>query len=276
MGDETEILTQLQELKERVDTNAASIKTNASSILSNSRNILREKLERELASCEGKFRISGYVWTLANFGRTGNSVRRKFIKTLVRVAFVNTQLLTEEEAEKLPIDDCRPIVWKDDKPIEITFGDNTIFHYVKDKLSGKALAHPTIKIRIMLPKIINGMYDDCLRFRRKLLDEGDNRTLYVDYKPFEPYIFLMEKRMDEDRQVRSRVQVEWLDERYKDPVLHHDTFSFAPSTDVRGKGKRGGNRGGGRGGRGGRGQAATPGSPRNLRSRDTDGRMDEN
>jgi hypothetical protein len=103
--------------------------------------------------------------------------------------------LTEEEADKLPIEDCRLIVWKDDKPIEITFDDNTIWHYVKDKLSSKRLAHPTI--RIMVLKILNGMYDNCLRYCLKLLDEdvcGSNRTLHVDSKPFEPYIFLMEKK----------------------------------------------------------------------------------
>jgi hypothetical protein len=71
MGDETAILSQLQELKEKVDINSASIKTNATSILSNSRNILREKIERELQRKVPYLRLrldTGKLWENRELG----------------------------------------------------------------------------------------------------------------------------------------------------------------------------------------------------------------
>jgi hypothetical protein len=123
------------------------------------------------------------------FGRPGNAARRKFIKNLLRVAFVNTELMTEKEADyQNLISDCKPIVWKDGKPLEVTFSDNVLWHAVKEKLSGRGINHPSIKIRIMLPKFLNAMYDDCLRYRRVLLDENSEQTLFIDSKPSEPNI----------------------------------------------------------------------------------------
>jgi hypothetical protein len=51
-----------------------------------------------VAGLQGKFRISGFRWAVKNFGGSDNSVRRKFIKNLLRVAFINQDLMSEEEA----------------------------------------------------------------------------------------------------------------------------------------------------------------------------------
>jgi hypothetical protein len=271
MTDTDELQQQIQGIKELVDANTASIKSNAVAISSNSRGLKRERLERELEGCKGKFRISGYVWTLAGFGRPGNAARRKFIKNLTRIVFVNTELMTEEEAAKLLIIDCKPIVWKDEKPLEVTFDDRVLWHAVKEKLSVKGPNHPSIKIRIMLPKILNAMYDDCLRYRRVLLDEDPDQTLFIDSKPSEPYIFLVKKTEGG----RTRVEVKWLDERLKDPVENHETFTYPPGSDRdqtkvkhggRGGGARGGGARGGRGGRGGGTVTPSAGGPK-LRSK---------
>jgi hypothetical protein len=229
---------ELETLREEVRSNSEKISTNTSDIQANARNLLQEKLEREVAGLQGKFRISGFRWAVKNFGGSDNSVRRKFIKNLLRVAFINQDLMSEEEAYPpggLVISDCRPLGWKDDCPLEVTFVDRGLWHAIKQKIQGKALL---IKIRIMLPKILNAMYDDCLRYRRVLLDGLNTRTLYVDIKPSTPYITLMEKTKVGGKLDRVRVPVVWLDPQFKDPIKFHETYQHQENPDnKRGRGR---------------------------------------
>jgi hypothetical protein len=177
---------QINDLRRQVDANVGGI-------ASNKRAIQRHKLEAEIKGMEGKFRILGYKWKVTNFksrdpvnpmtpGGTEvppTTARRKFIKMLVRVAFVNQGLIAESQNTDSLITDCYPAMgaWYDDRALEVVFGDNVLWHVVKEKLLGRPL---NIKIRISLPHILHCLYDDILRHRRTLLDADGTRTLYID------------------------------------------------------------------------------------------------
>jgi hypothetical protein len=239
----------LKELQNQISQISGRVTQNSTFISDNSHMIRREQLERELACFEGKFRIQGYQWKLQDFTGRENAKRRSFVKNLMRITFENQGLITKEENIPALVADCKPAggAWWDDGPLEVKFSNLILWHHVKEKLAGQPL---TIKIRIVLPKILHHIHDDCLHHRKQFREENPTRTLYVDCKNTEPYVSLVEKVKNEGRVRRSRVAVEWSDTCFTDPIANHNGFqpiNRNPSKAVRGRG------GGGRGSRGGRG-----------------------
>jgi hypothetical protein len=252
---------QIDDLKNEVAQNSSSIANNVEEIRQAKRLAQKERLDRELQQAEGKFRVLGYQYELKVFAGRENSQRRRFVKQMVRVVFVNQELMTEQEWDQPGlITDCKPAgAWRDNGPLEVTFGDNILWHNIRDKLVGKNF---NIKIRVALPLILHHMYDDALRYRAKLREEDPTRTLFVEAKHYqEPYVFLWEKKKKPgEKSDKIRVPVKWSKEEFKDPVANHGTFkpevyrrpsSGASQTSAKRGGGGGGNRGGNRGGRGG-------------------------
>ena len=158
------------------------------------RKIEKEKFDRELEGMKGEFRIIGYVWKLADLGRPGTAARRRFLSNLIRVVFINQQLIDPEQ-EATPIADLRPIGWFESNPLAIKFGDLMVAHGIKERLHKIGANPSSIKVRVMRPIIIDSMYNDLLRIRRSLLDADSNRTIYVEEKSFPPFLSLIEKKV---------------------------------------------------------------------------------
>jgi hypothetical protein len=231
--------TRLTTLEKAVDLLTNKVTHNSTNIAANLRLIKKEKLEREMENLKGKFVVRGYEWTKATFAGRENSSRRKYIRLLAKVVSVDSGLMSHEDWKEVDFPDCKPVFWDqyatfDEKlstPLCIQFSHMALWHGIKGALSGKRdLIHP---IREALPRILDKMYDDALKHRRTLLDAagGAGHTLYVDIKPSEPYIQLMEKTFVSGQQVRSVVNVEWSDARFKDPVANHDDYRAVPRTD---------------------------------------------
>lgn len=194
-----EMQLEIADLRRRVDANATGIARNQ-------RAIQKQKLDGEVAGMVGKFRILGYIWKLSDFKARApantaasgaiapppTTARRKFIKMLMRVAFVNQGLIDNSQNVDTLVSDCYPAMgaWYDDGALEVVFSDMVLWHAVKEKLSGRALL---IKVRVALPRILHCMYDDALRYRRTLLDVVPTRTLYIDVRRQDPYVTLVEK-----------------------------------------------------------------------------------
>jgi hypothetical protein len=230
-----DLQSQITDLRRRVDTNVANIARNRCAMQ-------KQKLEGELAGMVGKFRILGYGWKVSDFKarsqansaaeavvNTPTTARRKFIKMLIRVAFVNQGLIADSQNTDLLVSDCYPAMgaWYDDGALEVVFSDLILWHSVKEQLAGCPLA---VKVRVALPRILHCMYDDALRYRRVLLDAptNPNRTLYIDVRRQEPYITLVEKKKEDGRVKREVVEIIWLDDRFRNPVANHDMFVPIP------------------------------------------------
>jgi hypothetical protein len=215
------------DLQQQIIDLRCQVESNTGDIASNKRMIKKTRLEGEIANMIGKFRILGYKWKVTDFKvRTPTNpsapssegvlppttVRRKFIKMMMRVVFDNQGLIAEDQNVDILVDDCYPAMgaWFDDGPLEVVWSDTVLWHAVKEKLVGRPL---NIKIRVLLPRILHCIYDDVLRYRRTLLDANGTQTLYIDIKRQEPYIILMEKKMVDGVKRRVTVQVKWLDPR---------------------------------------------------------------
>jgi hypothetical protein len=145
--------------------------------------------------------------------------------------------MPQEEANEIllqgGVTDVKPIRWADDASLDVTFADVNVWHAIRDRLAGKVLP---FSIRPVLPKIINAMYDDCLRARRDLITEAKQagmvpRRLYVDTKISAPYICLIENVKGLDRKSnREAVLVNWTDPRFRDPVANHEAYTY-PALD---------------------------------------------
>jgi hypothetical protein len=98
-----DLQSQITDLHRRVDTNVANIACNR-------RAMQKQKLDGEVAGMVGKFRIMGYAWKVTDFkarsqansaaeavAKTPTTSRRKFIKMLMRVAFVNQGLIADSQ-----------------------------------------------------------------------------------------------------------------------------------------------------------------------------------
>ena len=256
------ITQEINQLRGATDKLSEMIEENTQRIDKVDKKIEKEKLDREIENMRGEFRVSGYEWTLRDLGRPGTAARRRFVSNLVRVAFVNHELLDQDIADNTPIVDLRPVGWKDKNPLIIKFGDIMVAHGIKERLP-KIGAGSTVKIREMRPIILDHMYNDLLRTRRELLNDNPNRTLFIEEKPFPPYLSLMEKTTTDGATTRSPVAFQWSDERFQDPALHHDNYAREirrkkPSNDkfqmASGSFNRGTPRGRGRGGSRGRGR----------------------
>jgi hypothetical protein len=243
-----------KDVKASIDSLNGKVTKNSTDIAANLRLIQKEKLEREIEALKGKFIIRGYEWQKATFTGRENSTRRKFIRLMARNVFVESQLMTFEEWKETEFPDCKPVFWDNkagfsDKlttPLLIQFGDLSLWHGIKAALNGKR--DLVYQIREALPRILDKMYDDALRHRRTLLSapSGGTRKLFIDIKPSEPYVQLVEKVMVDGVTSRKVVEVRWNDDRFRDPVANHDDFRSLPRPDAGGP-NRGGYRGRGRG-----------------------------
>ena len=210
--------------------NSSKINNHANRLDQQDRQIRQESLDRKMNSMIGKFAVYGYKWKLRDFGSPSNAIRRQFIRKFFRSVLVNQHLLPptaddEEDFKADLITDLKPLGFRDDASFEMTIGNLTIYHAIKEKLPSARLK---IRLRPMQPKIIGAMVDDALRHRRTLLDASPSRTLYVETKITPPYVVLMEKKkysvggVEELR--REIVTVPWSDPRFADPLMHHETF----------------------------------------------------
>jgi hypothetical protein len=121
---------ELEELKVTVTAHDLAISLNTHLIQ-------QEKLERQLQSMDGKFRIVGYNWQLKIFQGKETATRRRFVKQMLRVVFVNQGLMGEAEldTDPGPVSDCKPAAgWRDKAPLEVTFSDTLLYHAVKENL----------------------------------------------------------------------------------------------------------------------------------------------
>ena len=219
----TDMITKLRHEHEGLSD---KVEDNSTRITSLDRKLEKEKLERELEGMKGEFRIIGYRWSLAELGRPGSAARRRFVSNLIRKAFINLGLIDEEIADSTPIDDLRPLGWKDGNPLVIKFGDQTVFHGIKERLPKVKHTTPsTLKIRENRPIILENMHNDLLRFRRSLLNDNNARTIYVEEKNYPPYLSLTKKVITNGAPSRSSIDVEWSDARFLDPILNHDAYA---------------------------------------------------
>lgn len=229
--------------------NSSLLKSHSTRLDDQQRLICKESFERKLDSMNGKFAVYGYKWKIREFGTPSNAVRRQFIRKFFRSVLVNQGLLPpvgegEEDFKADLITDLKPLGFRDDASFEMTIGNLSVFHAIKEKLPSSKLK---IRLRPMQPKIISAMVDEALRHRRHLLDENPSRTLYVETKPFAPFVSLMERKAIIQRgveeTVREKLTVPWSDPRFNDPVMHHNEFSKAsdenrspkPSKSFRGR-----------------------------------------
>ena len=226
----TDLQAKVAQVESLVNLNASRINKHADRLDQQDRQIRQESLDRKISAMMGKFAVYGYKWKIRDFGTPSNAIRRQFIRKFFRSVLVNQQLLppTGDESVEFGSDlitDLKPLGFRDDASFEMTIGNLTVYHAIKEKLPS---ARIKIRLRPMQPKIISAMVDDALRHRRELLDSSPSRTLYVETKNVHPYVVLMERKtvsvggIDETR--REVVDIPWTDPHFTDPLMHHDSF----------------------------------------------------
>jgi hypothetical protein len=135
-----DLQSQISDLHRRIDTNVANIARNR-------RAMQKQKLDGEVAGMVGKFRILGYAWKVTDFkarsqansaaeavAKTPTTAKRKFIKMLMRVAFVNQGLIADSQNTDSLVSDCYPAMgaWYDDGALEVVFSNPVLWHAVKE------------------------------------------------------------------------------------------------------------------------------------------------
>jgi hypothetical protein len=120
---------------------------------------------------------------------------------MVKMVFLNQDLITEDDFNTCYVTDCKPAAWQDNAPLEVSYHDHTLFHNIKGKLAGRALNY---KVCVALLRILSAMHDDALCYRRVLLDEPPERTLYIDLKPNYPFVTLVDKTRVDGEHIETR------------------------------------------------------------------------
>ena len=170
--------------------------------------IEKEKFIREYEAMKGEFCIIGYSWKLPDLGRPGTAARRRFLSNLIRIVFVNQELIDQEIADVTPVADLRPIGWLDNNPLIIKFSDLMVANGIKEQLHKIGNSPSAIKVRVMRPVILDALYNDLLRIRRSLLDVNGNRSIYIEEKNHSPFLYLMEKEIIEGVATRQQIDSE--------------------------------------------------------------------
>jgi hypothetical protein len=113
------------DLQRQITDLRRKVNANTGDIASNKRAIQKHRLETELGTMIGKFRVLGYKWKVTDFkSRTPTNpatpttsddprpppttARRKFIKMMIQVVFVNQGLIAESQNTDSLISDCYP------------------------------------------------------------------------------------------------------------------------------------------------------------------------
>jgi hypothetical protein len=86
-----------------------------------------------------KVRVYKLQWSMRDFKMKDCQKKKEFILMVLRQAFVNPDLIREEDASPDSVTSIKPLQWKDNQPLDVEFVSVDIIQHILDVLAGKEL-----------------------------------------------------------------------------------------------------------------------------------------
>jgi hypothetical protein len=225
MGDDMEVSDKLTALKIQLHDHETRLEVTEGAV---DEILYRQNVDRIRTLLDlnnRKLRVYHLKWTMAELKTKDLSKKKDFILAILRQAFVNPDLLKEQDLSPELVSSIKPTSWKSGVPLDIEFSSMEVVQHIMNNVAGKRLNFP---IRPWLPKILMARYDEMMKARSALREATPGRRIYVDIIPSDPFVIMVEKTADEKREV----QMKWEDERLADPVHFYRSWSYIPRSDT--------------------------------------------